>query len=175
MHLDTIIEAVSNIKGASFLGIDTNSIVTLKGGKQNPMQGRVHKVTRGANVMCFQNKHSNGYDNMVRRLLEKEGKDPDSFVLGPRVWGTRLPESPIVVHEKDGVVKHYLEVIFLHEGEVHYYLDTPANIIAKADIIGLVDPTVSANTQGGLNNRVIILVYDIASITAMRINNTVYR
>ena len=80
-----------------------------------------------------------------------------------------------MVHEKDGVVKHYLEVIFLHEGEVHYYLDTPSNIIAKADIIGLVDPTVSANSQGGLNNRVIIRVYDIASITAMRINNTVYR
>ena len=175
MHLITVFEACRNINGSSFVGIDTDSIVTLKGGKKNPQQGRVHKVTLGSTVMCFQNKHVNGYEAMVRRRLEQEGKDPDSFKLSPRVWGTRIPEMPIVVHEKDGVVKHYLEVIFMHAGTSHYYMDTPDNIISKDMIIGLEAPRQSVKGQAANNDRVIIRTYDIASITALRINNTVYR
>ena len=175
MRLETILNAVETISGAAFIGIDTDSIVTLKGGKKNPLQGRVHKVTLGSTVMCFQNKYTNGYENMVRRRLEQEGKDPDSFKLSPRVWGTRVPEMPIVVHEKDGVVKHYLEVIFMHAGTSHYYMDTPDNTISKDMIIGLEAPRHSGKGQAGLNDRVIIRTYDIASITALRINNTVYR
>lgn len=176
MHLDTVLEAFANINGATFVGIDTDSVVSLKGGRKNPQRGRVHKVTLGSTVMCFQNKHVNGYEAMVRRRLAQAGKDPDSFKLGPRVWGTRLPELPIVVHEKDGVVKHYLEVIFMHAGTSHYYMDTPDNIIPKDMIIGLETPPRPSETgQAGNNDRVIIRTYDIASITALRINNTVYR
>ena len=175
MRLETILNAVETISGAAFIGIDTDSIVSLKGGKKNPLQGRVHKVTLGSTVMCFQNKYTNGYENMVRRRLEQEGKDPGSFKLSPRVWGTRLPELPIVVHEKDGVVKHYLEVIFMQQGKSHYYLDTPGNIIPRSSIVGLDTPKVSEESQGGLNNKVIIRTYDIESITALRINDTVHR
>ena len=153
MRLETILNAVETISGAAFIGIDTDSIVSLKGGKKNPLQGRVHKVTLGSTVMCFQHKYTNGYENMVRRRLEQEGKDPDSFKLSPRVWGTRLPELPIVVHEKDGVVKHYLEVIFMQQGKSHYYLDTPGNIIPLSVSLDLTHPRCRRNHKAGSTTR----------------------
>ncbi len=83
----------SNVNGASFVGIDTLTVVPLLGGKGNAMSGRVTKRMNGASVMVFQNNKLNGYDSMVRRRLEKEGKAPGSFKLSPRKWGQRLPNS----------------------------------------------------------------------------------
>jgi hypothetical protein len=137
----------------------------LKGGKANPHLGRITKVMIGSSVMVFQNKNSNGYDNMIKRRLVAEGKDPQTFTLGERSWGTRLPNTPIVHHiDKAGVEKHYLEVIFLKAGEVHYELD--GEVIAQQDVIGL--DAKEEGEQGGLDNKVIIRSFNLDSIAAMR-------
>jgi len=161
-------QVMSNVNGASFVGIDTVTVPTLKGGKGNPMQGKVEKHNIGSSVMVFQNKTANGYENMVHRRLIAEGRDPASFVLGERPWGKRIPNTPFIEHQKDGVVKHYLEVIFLKSGDVHYTLDGAP--ILEQDIIGLQEKAVNEDSQGGLNNKVIIRTIGLDSITKIRID-----
>jgi hypothetical protein len=81
MKYAQLINAVANINGASFVGMDTHTDVVLTGGKKNPMQGRVTKKMVGATVMSFQNKNFSAYEAMVQRRLTAEGKDPEAFVL----------------------------------------------------------------------------------------------
>lgn len=165
MNLREIIEN-SEINGTTFISIDTETVVPLTGGKKNPMQGRVTKRVTGSNVMVFTNKNSNGYENMVNRRLVQEGKDPESFELQPRKWGTRIPNSPIIEH-KDAL---YLEVIFLKAGVVQYYLD--GSEIRISDIEGLASKQESE--QGGLDNKVIIRTFAFESIKKIRINKMEY-
>jgi hypothetical protein len=162
--------AVQSVTGMSFIGLDTLTEVTLKGGKKNPMQGRVTKRMFGANVMAFSNKNGSGYEAMVQRRLIAEGKDPEDFVLGPRSWGVRLPEMPIVAHEKDGVMKYYLEVIFLTPGKTEYRLD--GVVVPKASIEGLADA--DGGEQGGLDNKVHIRCFAADSITELRVDHKVF-
>ncbi len=166
MKPNQLLIAVNNINGGSFIGLDTLTEVKLKGGKENPQQGRVTKRMVGATVMAFQNKNTNGYEAMIERRLIAEGKDPTAFELKPRHWGVRIPNLPIVEHMKDGVQKYYLEVIFLKPGPVQYLLDG-APVDAK-DIIGL--PEAATGEQGGLENKVIIRDFAADSITEIRID-----
>ena len=153
----------NNVNGATFVSINTNTAQTLTGGKKNPLQGKVRKVTENASVMVFQNKSVNGYDAMVKRRLSKEGKAPESFKLSPRSWGTRMDNQPFVEHKG----QHYLEVIFLKPGKSHYEVDgvkTPSNLIG-----GLPERKVEGN-QGDLNDKVIIRTFKTSSITKVNIN-----
>jgi hypothetical protein len=161
----------ADVSGASFVGIDTLTTVALTGGKANPHQGRIQKLMKGASVMVFQNKTTNAYENMVKRRLEQEGKSASNFELGPRKWGTRIPNSPIIEHEKDGDLKLYLEVIFLKPGHSEYLLD--GNPIAEKDIIGL-KPGGEDGGQGGLENKVVIRTFAADSIIAVRIDGIEY-
>jgi hypothetical protein len=162
-----LINAVADINGASFVGIDTHTDVPLLGGKGNPMQGRVTKRMVGATVMSFQNKNFSAYEAMVKRRLDAEGKDPADFVLSPRAWGTRIPNMPIVEHKGN----YYLEVIFLKAGVSQYLLD--GNPIAASDIIGL--KPAAAGEQGGLENKVFIRTFAADSIVELRIDGKVVR
>ena len=162
-----LVNAVANINGASFVGLDTHTDVPLTGGKKNPMQGRVTKRMVGASVMSFQNKNFSAYEAMVKRRLEAEGKQPEDFVLSERAWGVRVPNMPIVEHKGN----YYLEVIFLKPGTVTYYLD--GNPIDKQDIEGLKDA--AAGEQGGLENKVIIRTFAADSITELRIDGQAFQ
>lgn len=162
-----IAKVLENVNGSSFISLDTTTIVKLKGGKSNPMQGRVRKHNTGANVMVFQNKKANAYDNMVKRRLMAEGKNPDLFKLSPRAWGTRLQGTPLVEHK--GAL--YLEVIFLKGGKSTYTLD--GQPIAPEDIQGL-DLNKPEGEQGGLSDKVIIRTYKMDSITRMKIGDKEY-
>ena len=170
MKYTQLVAAFQNVNGASFVGIDTLTEVKLTGGKKNPQQGRITKRTTGASVMCFQNKTINGYAAMVGRRLVAEGKDPTSFVLGERAWGTRIPNMPIIEHFKDGATTYYVEVIFLKSGTVNYFQDGAP--IAKADIIGMFEG--EAGEQGGLENKVIIRSFKADSITEVRVDGKVF-
>lgn len=161
--MTNIVEIFSNISGTDFVGMDTETSVTLLGGKKNPMQGRVTKVTTGSNVMVFQN---GGYNAMVQRRLAQEGKDPESFELSPRAWGTRVQGGPFVEHK--GAL--YLEVIFLSAGKVQYMFD--GQPIAKDQIEGLKES--SEGRQGGLENKVVIRTFKVDSIVALRVNKQEY-
>jgi len=161
----TIESIMSSISGATFLGLDTVTVPKLKGGKKNPMQGRIQKHMTGAQVMAFENKYSNGYENMVRRRLEKEGKSPD-FEVGVRKWGERVAGLPIVAHKG----KRYLEVIFLKSGKVCYTLD--GNPIEKSDIEGL--PEKQEGGQGGLSDTVQIRTFAVANVTRLTANGETF-
>ena len=158
-----IAAALQNVTGASFMGISTETPVTLKGGKKNPLQGRVTKRMEGGNVIIFTNTHSNGYENMVKRRLLKEGMAAENFTLGKRVWGERLKDAPFVFHK--GAM--YVEVIFNQSpSNVTYFVDgkeTP-----KEEIIGL--PDKSEGEQGGLSDKVIIRTYNAENIRSIRID-----
>jgi hypothetical protein len=171
MQSSVLFQAFANVNGASFVGLDTETIPSLKGGKNNPMKGRIVKRMTGASLMVFQNKNANGYENMVRRRLEAEGKNPD-FEVGPRAWGERVPNLPIVKHEKDGAVKYYLEVIFLKPGKVSFFLDGAT--IDRSEVIGLDERAQDDDGQGGLNNKVIIRTFAADSVTAIRVDGQVF-
>jgi len=171
MQYNQVLNAVANVNGATFIGLDTLTSPKLAGGKKNPHQGRVQKRMTGANVMAFQNKTTNGYENMVKRRLVAEGKNPDNFVLGERAWGQRVPNLPIVEHVKDGVTNYYLEVIFLSSGTVEYLLD--GVVVPASSIEGLAEPT-EGGAQGGLDDKVVVRTFGIDSITEIRINEQVY-
>lgn len=160
---------LANLNGNSFLGIDTITDVKLKGGKSNPLQGRVKKVVAGSTVQVFQNKHVNGYDAMVKRRLVAEGKCADDFQLSPRAWGVRLEGEPVIEHKGE----KYLEVIFRKAGEVTYLVDgIPTD---KAKITGL-DDDKPEGEQGGLSdgNKVIIRTYKLSSVRRIRVDGTEY-
>jgi hypothetical protein len=168
MQSSVLFQAFQNVSGASFVGLDTETRPSLKGGKKNPMQGRVTKKMTGASIMVFQNKNVNGYENMVRRRLEAEGKNPDTFKLGERAWGTRVENLPIVEHKG----QHYMEVIFLKPGKVEFFLD--GSPIAR-DLVQGLDDDKPEGDQGGLNAKVIIRTFAADSITAIRVDGQVFQ
>lgn len=156
------------VNGGSFISLDSYTEITLKGGKSNPLNGRVFKRVTGANVMVFQNKNNSAYDAMVRRRLVAEGKDPDTFELSERRWGTRIPNEPIVQHN-NGM---YLEVIFLRPGIVEVLVDGDV-ITDPYYVIPGYDRKEEAD-QGGLGNKVIIRTYKFESIKAITIDHQRY-
>jgi hypothetical protein len=158
---------LANVNGASFISIDSLTEVKLKGGKSNPFQGRVTKHMTGASVMVFQNKKSNAYENMVFRRLEKEGKNPASFVLGERAWGKRIPETPFIEHN-GGI---YLEVIFLKPGKTQILVDGKPY---SGEIPGLEAPKVDEESQGGLDDKVVIRTFKADSIKTVRVDHQVF-
>lgn len=168
-----LINILANVNGASFVSIDTLTQVALKGGKANPFQGRVTKRHTGAQVMVFQNKKSNAYENMVKRRLEKEGKNPASFELKPRKFGVRIPETPFIEHIKVGedgkqFIQRYLEVIFLRPGTSEILVDGKPY---DGEIPGLPEDDDKIPTgQGGLDDQVIIRTYKCESIQRIRVD-----
>ena len=167
MKLETAQAAFDTLEGGTFVGMDTVTDVKLTGGKKNAQQGRVTKRMTGAQVMCFTNSKTNAYDAMVRRRLEAEGKDPDSFELGPRAWGQRIVGTPFVEHNG----KHYLEVIFLKSGSVQYLLD--GQPVDETAIEGL--PDRKEGDQAGLENKVVIRTFALDSIVELRAAGQTWR
>jgi hypothetical protein len=168
MKFETVEAAFETLAGGTFVGMDTETVVVLKGGKQNPQQGRVTKVMTGASVMCFSNTNGSAYNAMVLRRLEQEGKDPASFELSPRAWGQRIQGTPFVEHKG----AHYLEVIFMRSGAVQYMLD--GNPVDESEIEGLPEGRDSTG-QGGLENKVVLRTFAMDSITALRANGKQWR
>ena len=156
-------QVLADVNGASFISMDTETVPKLTGGKANQMQGRVKKVNSGASIMVFQNKHGSAYDAMVKRRLAKEGKNPESFQLSPRTWGTRIPGTPLIEHKGE----LYIEVIFLKGGKSSYTLD--GKPIAASEVQGLPKANDSDDNQGGLDDKVIIRTFKLSNITWLKI------
>ena len=162
MDFEKIKAEVDKVKGSTFISIDTMTEVKLTGGKKNPYQGRVRKVTRGANVMIFAGTEQNGYENMIKRRMLEEGKDPSTFTLGKRAWGTRIGETPFIEHNG----KHYLECIFISNGKTSYFVD---NVETPEDEIeGIPEAKENPEGQGGIENKVIIRTFALDSIASIR-------
>lgn len=162
MDRNTITTALDFV-GATFVGIDTMTSPKLRGGRKNPHQSRITKLTYDSQVMAFTS--GAGYENMVNRRLAEEGKP--SFEVGPRAWGERIPNTPFVEHGE----KMYLEVIFLKAGKSTFFLD--GAVIAREDIEGLEEA--QEGRQGDLEEKVIIRTFALDSIVALRANGQTWR
>ncbi len=169
MKYEKLKEILEGVQGGTFLGLDTSSTVKLRGGKKNEQQGRVVKITKNSNVMCFANTAVNSYESMVKRRLAEEGKDTSDFTVGPRKWGTRIENTPFIEHKGN----HYLEVIFMSKGSSEYLLD--GVVVEEDEIEGLPTPRpVTEESQGGVNKKVIIRTYDVDSIVGLRAGGKEY-
>lgn len=62
-------DVLDALRGVSFIGLDIETVVPLKGGRKNPMKDRVTKRVTGSTVLVAQNKNTNTYQNMVRNRL----------------------------------------------------------------------------------------------------------
>ena len=156
-----IVAALVQLQGVAIGSLTSETVVTLTGGQKNPQQGRVVKRSEGANVMFFTNSTTNTYNNIVQKRLVAEQKNPADFVLGKRMWGERLPETPFVQHKG----QLYVEVVFLHAPKVvKYFLDGVE--VAKSAIIGL--PEKQEGAQGGLENKVILRDFKLSSIKEIK-------
>lgn len=157
--------AIQAEEGLSTVYITTSTIPKLTGGKKNPHQGRVRKINENSKILFFRNTDGSAYNNMVKRRLEKEGKDPESFVLSPRAWGSRIPGTPFIEHKG----AFYLEAIFVSSGKTHFTLD--GKVVDASEIEGLSYKTESH--QGGLseNNKVIIRSFKLESLVKVSISH----
>lgn len=97
-HLQAILTDENVYSGTTFIGFDLATIPVLKGGKKNPMQGRVRKIAKGQVAMVFSNKWSSAYENMVNRRLAQAGK-PADFKAGELPWGERIPNTSAIRHK----------------------------------------------------------------------------
>lgn len=166
--------AINSFKGCQIVSLDTLVKVDLLGGKSNPQQGRVTKLTTNSRVMIFKN--GKGYFNMVNRRLSKQNEANRVFEMlatespngiwepGLRAWGERIPNSPFITHKG----KEYLECIFIRGGQSTYLLDGVE--IPKEEVQGL--PTKVEGEQGGLIDKVIIRTYSFESILKIRKSKT---
>lgn len=71
-QMHNIANVLAALRGVSFIGLDMETVVPLKGGKKNEMQGRVTKRVTGSTVLIAQNKNTNTYQNMVRNRIAGE-------------------------------------------------------------------------------------------------------
>lgn len=164
MKINQLNGVLAKVKGTTFASMDTITDVKLKGGKKNEMQGRVTKRTSNNQVMIFTNSNENGYENMVKRRLEQEGKNPETFKLGELPWGKRVPNTPIIEHND----KHYMQVIFNKPGKSEYFLDNKP--IDPENIEGLEIKKVSGEGQGlSDDNAVVVRTFALSSIDSIRI------
>jgi len=167
LTINELKEILSGINGCTFAGIKAQTPVKLKGGKKNPQQGKIYKLVENGNCMLFPNKKSNGYENMIKRRLEKEGKNPDSFKLGKRAWGKRIENTPLVEHKG----KYYLEIIYMQPPKVKYLYENKP--IKKDEIEGL--PERKEGKQGGLSdeNKVYIRTIALENIKELHLKGEV--
>ena len=178
MDYDSCKALLDRIEGCTFAALDTVTIPVLLGGKKNPFQGKIEKHALGHRVMLFTNQNSNAYLNKVRRHLEAEGKNPDSFQLSALPWGERIEHSPFIQHKG----KHYLQCVFLASGSIEYrareeiltngFMDIGmshypvGHYIPAENIAGLNER--SGSEHQGLENEVIVRTFCLDNIKALR-------
>lgn len=115
-------------RGCTFIGFDALTEMKLNGGKANPHVGNVLKEHKGQVGILFSDVVTNGYENMVRRRQEQEGKE-GNFEVGARSWGEKLPSTSLVQHTpKGGVPTDYLQVL---------YNQSPVSLLDKVAELGI--------------------------------------
>ena len=165
-------------KGVNFVGIDTLTLVKvnktmpnddwsasngLPKKLPNPHFESISKLTMGSSVMF-----GASYENMVKKKLVTEGKDPLDFVAGSLPWGTRIGDSILIEHK--GQV--YVQMIFKSSGDTTFR--NGASVIDKNDIIGMPKSKPSAESQGELTDKVTIRTVKLDSIVKLRMNKQEY-
>lgn len=158
---DSVSVMLDKLSGNTFLGLTTETDVKLKGGKSNPLQGLVTKVTVSS-VQIFTNQNGSAYAAKVQRRHDTAGTGK-TFELSPRSWGERITGTPFVTHKGED----YLEVIFNKVISTEYFIC--GYPVAKEHIDGLPDSKPEAH-QGGLDeeDKVILRTYKLSSLREIR-------
>lgn len=152
MKFGAVRDLLSGVDGCTFASIDA---VTM------PCKG-VRRVVTGESVILFTNKGGSGYENMVKRRLEKSGKDPESFTVGDLPWGVRLKNTPFIAHKG----KAYLQTILLTPGTVKYYMGTRE--LSPEAALGIIGDKSRGEGQGlKPSDRVVCNTYMVENITAI--------
>ena len=174
MHINVAKKIFDNVKGTCFVGID--SLTTIKRLKRDEavQAGVVTKATTGSTVMVFAQEDHTAFSVQVKRRMEAEGIDPNSWEGGPLPWGEWVDDTMFIVHTKKGdeTATHYLRVHFVKAGKSTYFLD--GEPIDKADVVDTSAPKKESD-QGGQADKVIPRNYKLDSITAIRIDKTEYK
>ena len=158
-----------NATPETIITLDTVTVPEMRK-TNNPYLDRVEKRTSELSVVIFQNiAQTNGYEAMVRRRLTREGKNADDFVLGPRRWGTRIPNTPFVEHRGD----RYLEVIALWPGTTNYHFIDSGRKVNMARLRPYLT-RIPAPAQGGLDDKVIVRTFHTSSIASITIGDWTY-
>jgi hypothetical protein len=165
MNYEDVLKIVDEVTGSASFLIDTTTDVKLTGGKKNVYQGRVKKRVENSQVVVYNRHSGNGYAELVKEQMVREGKDPEEFVLKPRAWGERITNTPFVVHKE----KYYIECVFEQSGETTILLDGE---VTDEEIEGMpvkkVSTTVAqTESQGGIEEKVIIRTFSVESISKM--------
>lgn len=178
MKKHNIAQILASVSGTTFAGID--QLTALKVNKTipnpdyvegsgdpkrvaNPHFEHISKLTMGSSVAV-----GASYENMVKKKLIKEGKDPLDFVAGSLPWGTRIGNTPLIEHK--GQV--YIQMIFMKGGDTVYRHG--ATVIEESDIQGYTKPKPKAESQGELEDKVEIRTLKLDSIVKLRINKQEY-
>lgn len=157
MGLVRALMQVKNTTPASLIAITevkmNKSVMIADKKEANPFCGRVSKKQK-SNVFINYN-----YANVVNRRLIKEGKSPD-FEAKPRVWGEKLPGTPLVFHKNE----YYLDAGFLtnNDPKIDYILDGKiTEKVAFESFLPVVAPAKTAENQG-LNEEDEVIVRTIS-------------
>lgn len=150
-----LINVLKDIKGTTFVSIDSETIPQLKGGKSCPFNG-VKKYSHTNCTIGFK------WENSVNNQLEREGKDR-SFEAKPRTWGHRVVGTPLVEHKG----KYYLETKVEKADSPDYFMN--GNRISNDDIKPYIKETVSIT-----DDPLFIRDYPIDSIRNIKIKGEEY-
>ena len=171
MELSVAQTIFENVKGTRFCGIDSETNVPRLARDEKVQPGKLTKVTKGSTVMVFAQEDPTAYSDQVKRRMEKEGIDPNSWEGGPLPYGEWMGNSPFIVHTKKGDTEptYYLRVHFVHAGKSEYFLDGKS--IAKSAIVDT-SATQKGGEQGGQKDKVIPRNFKLGSLTAIRIDGS---
>lgn len=158
-----------NVSGTRFVGMDTETDVSRLKRDEAVQPGKVTKRTTGAVVMVFAQDERSAYSNQVKRRMEAEGIDPNTWEAGELPYGEWMGSSVFISHtpKNTGKLTHYLRTHFVKSGTSEYFLDGVA--IAKNDIVDTSAPK-KEGTQGGQDVKVIPRNFKLDSIRKIRID-----
>jgi len=168
--MKNIVECImDNLQVSQMVGLDTLTQVKLKGGKNNPLQGRVTKANEGIVGMISTNMPAL-YQNMVnRRLAKQHDVDAKWMIAEPYFesekpkWGTIIEGSPFLEHKGS----YYLRMIFIRNGRVTDFVD---GYPTGRHLIEGYPPITEEADQKGLFDKVVFRTFKVESIQAVRIN-----
>ena len=145
-----------NINGSSIISFSSETTIKPKAAFKHHI---IKKKSFNNNVIVFGKCGVNGYQNMVNRRLQQEGKQAN-FQVGVRKWGTAIKNTCFVLH-KDQV---YLDCIFLNKPKTEYYLDDK---LVDYDVIKPMIYAVNKPKQNQLENTVQFRTFKLSNIISI--------
>lgn len=149
MNYNLLVETLLRIRGCTFASLDARTA-----------ERSIIREVKNERVLLYSMKEGSGYERKVRRALVREGRDPDSFRVGPLPWGNRIENLPLIEHK--GIF--YLQTVLLSPGEERYFIGVKE--VPRPSWVRTRIPT----GQGlSADNSVYVHTYRLDSLTGLRL------